>query len=88
MKHKGDTPRIWEMLSRTSPEPKHFPTDLTDDELAFIEGHLQGDGKLGNSVRFEMDRRAKGAANNVARWAIAIAGLALIVSVIQLFWHR
>lgn len=76
------------MLSRTSLEPKHFTTDLTNDELAFIEGRLQGDGKLGNSVRFEMDRRAKGAANNIAKWAIAIAGLALVVSVAQLLWHR
>ena len=54
--HKGATQRVAEMMNRTSPTPKHFERDLTDDELAFIEAQLRGDGKLGDGVRFEMAR--------------------------------
>ena len=84
--HKGDTPRTSEMLNRTSAKPKHLERDLTDAELAYIEGQLQGDGKLGAGVRFEIQRRAAGLANIISKWAICISLISLAVVVVSEFW--
>ncbi len=84
--HKGDTQRASEMLNRTSLKPKHLERDLTDDELAYIEGQLRGDGKLGDGVRFEIQRRAAGSANIISKWAICISIISLILVVISEFW--
>ena len=74
------------MLNRTSAVPKHSAHDLTDDELAYIEWQLQGDGKLGSEVRFEIQRRAAGSANALSKWAIVISIVALIITVVKSFW--
>ena len=84
--HKGATHRVSEMMNRTSQAPKHFERDLTDDELAFIEAHLRGDGKLGDAVRFEIQRRSAGMTNILSKWAIVISIISLIIVVISEFW--